>query len=300
MRLPVFLPYDIRHWAAGIVSASSPHAARPVRGLAERFIYVSRYLFLLEMANILATTYILRRLADFGAYAFNPAEFRRLFDLRSSRAYQVLHRLETQGVIRRLAQGRYVVVGLGEADAMGEPFFLGTRLVEPSYASFWSALHFYGWTEQAPRVIFLANTRGSGRRRVRPYEFWLVKFRPSRFFGYVLARRGVHEFPIAEPEKALLDSLFLPSYAGGMDEVAKALGEASGTLDRERLESYARAMGSRSLASRLGHLLERTGVPSTALLGAASAVYVKLDPSGPRRGRCDARWKVIDNLGAVA
>ncbi len=35
-----------------------------------------------------------------------------------------------------------------------------------------------------------------------------------------------------------------------------------------------------------------------ALLRRRSSVFVKLDPRGPRRGRYDARWKVIDNLPA--
>jgi len=160
--------------------------------------------------------------------AFDDDEFARLFHLAPAQAYRVLHRLASAGALKRLANGRYVFAALGEAPILGQPFFLGTRLVEPSYVSFWSALHYYGWTEQAPRLVFVANTRLSRRRAVEAYAFRLVKLPPTRFFGYTLVRERDAEFPIAEPEKAFVDSLYLPGHAGGMGLVGSALGEAEG------------------------------------------------------------------------
>src|SRR3990172_3232881 len=120
------------------------------------------------MSKYLMTNYILRRLRTAGVTTLDAGEFRRLFDLPAPRA----------------------------------PLVLATRLVEPSYVSFWSALHFYGWTEQAPRQIQVANTRWSGRRRLDAYAFSLVRVAPRRFFGYALAREGEVEFPVAEPERS--------------------------------------------------------------------------------------------------
>lgn len=228
--------------------------------------------------------------------AFDNDEFARLFHLAPAQAHRVLHRLTSAGALKRLTKGRYVFAALGDAPVLGQPFFLGTRLVEPSYVSFWSALHYYGWTEQAPRLVFVANTRLSRRRTVEPYAFRLVKIPPKRFFGYTLAREADVEFPMAEPEKAVVDSLYLPGHAGGMEVVSSALGEAVESLDLPRLEAYAAKMGVRSLASRLGYLLERSHVESRELERAGSAAYIPLDPRGPRRGRFNARWKVIDNL----
>ncbi len=248
------------------------------------------------MEKKLSTTYILDRLMRAGAKAFTSDEFLAIFPLERNRGYKLLHRLERKGFIKRLGRGRYVVVGLGAGEVLGQPFFLGTRLVEPSYISYWSALHFYGWTEQAPRLIFVANTKRSGRKRVEEYTFRLVKLRPSRFFGYTLESQGPYEFPIAEREKAIIDSLWRPSLAGGMEEASKCLREAIDELRLEVLDSYALRMGSKSLVSRLGFLLERLGKDPKALGDNASSVYIKLDPDGLRRGRFHARWKVIDNL----
>ena len=250
------------------------------------------------MRKNLTSFYILRRLAELEVSAFGEDEFRRILGLDPGRAYKVLHRLAARGVLRRIRQGRYVVVGFGPAEVLGQPLFLATRLVEPSYVSFWSALHLYGWTEQAPRVVFVATTRRSGSRRVDSYDVRLVRIASRRFFGYATARQGSFEFPAAEPEKALVDSLYLPDLAGGVGLVSEALREAKDTVDLGRLEAYAAAMGIRSLCSRLGYLLEGLGVESEALRAGSSRVYVPLDPAGPRRGRFIRGWKVTDNLGA--
>ncbi len=250
------------------------------------------------MRKNLTTSYILRRLAELGVSAFDEDEFRRILGLDPRRAYKVLHRLAARGVLRRIRQGRYVVVGMGPAEVLGQPLYLATRLVEPSYVSFWSALHLYGWTEQAPRVVFVATTKRSGSRRVDSYDVRLVRIASRRFFGYASARQGSFEFPAAEPEKALIDSLYLPDLAGGIGLVAEALQEAKASLDLERLQAYAVAMGVRSLCSRLGYLLEGLGVDSEALRVRSSRDFVPLDPAGPRRGRFIRGWMIIDNLGA--
>ncbi len=283
-----------------MISGRGPLVSHRIRSrfgsLPEDLKYVMCNLFLTEMSKKLTTQYISRRLAEARIDAFDGDEFARLFRLAPAQAYRVLHRLVSAGALKRLANGRYVFVFFGGALILGQPFFLGTRLVEPSYVSFWSALHYYTWTEQVPRLVFVANTRLSGRRTVDAYAFRLVKLPATRFFGYTLAREGDVEFPIAEPEKAFVDSLYLPELSGGMEVVSSAFGEAIESLDVSRLEAYAGKMGVRSLASRLGHLLSRSGTEPKALLRRRSSVFVKLDPRGPRRGRYDARWKVIDNL----
>ncbi len=248
------------------------------------------------MDKKLTSIYISHSLAEWGVRAFRDDEFARLFRLTPTRTHEVLHRLASAGFVRRLANGRYVFAGFGPSPAESQPFYLGTRLVEPSYVSFWSALHYYGWTEQAPRLVLVATARVSGRRSVGAFVFRFVKLRPSRFFGYTAVRDGELEFPIAEPEKAIADSFLLPEAAGGMGLVADALAEALGGLDVSKLEAYAARMGVRSLASRLGHLLARSGARAESLLPHISSVYVPLDPRGPRRGRYDPEWKVIHNL----
>jgi predicted transcriptional regulator of viral defense system len=131
---------------------------------------------------------------------------------------------------------------------------------------------------------------------VESYLFRLVKLRPARFFGYVLQSQGPYEFPIADREKAIVDSLWRPALAGGTEEVYKCLREAIDELRLEVVESYALRMNSSTLTSRLGYLLEQEGIHSKRLIRGISSSYIKLDPREPRRGRFSSRWKLIDNL----
>lgn len=248
------------------------------------------------MEKKLSTTYILDRLERLGARSFTTDEFLALFRLHEDRGYQLLHRLGRKGLIKRLARGRYALVGLGPGEILGQPFYLATRLVEPSYVSFWSALNFYGWTEQAPKMVLVANTGSSGRRSIDKYIVRLVRLSPTRFYGYTMESQAGYEFPIAEREKAVIDCLWRPSLAGRVDEVVKSLNDALEELRVDVLEDYAIRMGSKTLSSRLGYLLSRRGVESRALLENKASSYVMLDPRGVRRGQFNSYWNVIDNL----
>ena len=165
--------------------------------------------------------------------------------------------------------------------------------MNPSYVSYWPALHYYGLTEQVPRTVFVATTRKKRPVTFQTHHFRYVTLKPAKFFGY--RRETVGDLPVvlADKEKALIDSLDQPRYAGGIAEVAHALVLAAPDLDVDLLD-YARRMADRSLASRLGHLLERQGIPADGLLISASPVL--LDPGAPPKGDYDARWRVRVNL----
>lgn len=141
--------------------------------------------------------------------------------------------------------------------------------------SFWSALSHHGLTEQLPRVVYVAL-----EERQKPpvvFQEWTYRFvsvAERRFFGFqdeeFSALNGAARVavPIAEPEKAILDSLDQEALAGGVSEVIKALrrGVERRRLTMDRLLEYTRRFGSAAVAARLGYLLDRLGVPEAAEL----------------------------------
>ncbi len=258
-------------------------------------LYVRSYNLIDKRMNLLTSTYIRRRLAGLGARVLTAEEFRRLFELRRPAAASLLHRLTRGGVATRLRRGEYVFEGSGVEEALSSPLFLGPRLVPPSYVSFWSALHHYGWTDQVPRTTFVATTRRSRRLRWQRFEWRFVSLAPHRFFGYRTARQGSLEFPVAEPEKAIVDAFLCPTHCGGTGLVLAASSAALGDLNLERLGEYVARIGSASLAQRLGFVLEEFGAPVEPARWLVGPTFAKLDPSGPRRGRFASRWKIIDN-----
>ena len=78
------------------------------------------------------------------------------------------------------------------------------------YVSFISALHLHGIVEQIPQVITLASTAHRSTIRTKAGVFSVHQIAPVLFDGFDWYK-GEGSFLIAEPEKALIDSLYLSS-----------------------------------------------------------------------------------------
>ncbi len=210
-----------------------------------------------------------------------------------SRVHNTLVSLTRKGLITRIKRNTYAVT-----EQLGENVLrIATEVVKPSYVSFWTALSYYGFTEQQVRSVQLVATKQVAVFRIgrfAPVE--IVKFKPYRFYGY--ERKG--GLVIAEPEKGLVDSLFRLDLCGGMDEFAKCLRNARPDLDGRKLVDYAIRFGNRSCVSRLGHIIERSDLKINVdrLLAERSRSFVPLNPKSARTGKYDRKWRVIINWEA--
>ena len=148
-----------------------------------------------------------------------------------------------------------------------------------------------------PQTVFCATTRKKPAVTFRGRTFRYVLIKPYKFFGYRREPIGALPVLIADEAKTIVDSLDQPRYAGGLSEVALALRTALPDLDVELLVDYAVRMADKSLASRLGYLLETLGRPTAGL--PVSLGPVALDPERPRAGRLDARWNIVVNVLAA-
>lgn len=112
----------------------------------------------------------------------------------------VLHRLVDRGVLTRLRRGIYRV-SIHSTDAA----VAANLLYTPSYLSFESALSRYGILSQIPYTVTLATTRRPRKTTLEGTAVEYRRLRPDLFFGHRI-EKGLD---IAEPEKALLDALYL-------------------------------------------------------------------------------------------
>ena len=237
-----------------------------------------------------------RMLLERELFAFESHTLVALLGIDISRASHLLARMERDGLIARLERGKYVLIGLTPEQTLSNTLFLGNQFVTPSYVSFWSALHFHGFTEQVPRQVFLAVTRAKRPLTWRGTNFRFVHLQPHAFFGYRRETLGGLPVTVADEAKALVDSIFLPHYAGGVSEVAKALHNAlqNKLVSADDLIDYARRLGNASLEARLGYLLEALNQPSDGLTPPTGPV--RLDPRRPRGGDYDPRWRLYLNV----
>jgi predicted transcriptional regulator of viral defense system len=209
---------------------------------------------------------------------FRVKDLRLVLGIDRTKAYNIVKALKRKGVIKKAGKN---FLALRDADE----YVIGTGLNSPSYVSFWSALNHYGFSDQLPKKIFLATTRRS--RDIGDFKY--VTLSRGRFFGYTM----VGGVPIAEKEKAIIDSLLLPRYAGGINEIRKCLSAALGELDIEKLVDYALRAGSKAVLRRLGLLLESLnykGKPVERLRKNIGKGYELLDPSLKRKNDLDSTW----------
>ena len=125
-----------------------------------------------------------------------------------SAVVQSLNYLVRQGHLMKLARGVW-----GEAASRGaSPFEMIPHLFprQRVYVSFISALHLHGMIEQIPQTVTLASTAHTSTLRTRAGIFSIHQIAPAFFFGFDWYK-GEGNFLIAEPEKALIDSLYLSS-----------------------------------------------------------------------------------------
>jgi len=247
-----------------------------------------------QMMEELSPIYITRQLHRLGLFAFTLDTVVTLFGLDRPRAYRLVARMKEQDLITNVEKGKYLLLGFEAERVLSNLFFISTQLVEPGYISFWSALHYYGFTEQVPRTTFVATTKRKSPVTFDSHRFRYVCLQPHKFFGY--RRESVGDLPVllADEAKALLDSLDLPRYAGGLVEVAKALYNALGELNLELLVDYANRLGNKSLNSRLAYLLDIFDHPVEGLI--LSDSHILLDPSRPPGAIWNSRWRVNVNL----
>jgi len=256
---------------------------------------------------------LVRVLASEGDRIFSTERARELsprVGLRASYLLEALYHLRRNGWIVSLRKGLYALSSSVSGVTAAHEFEIAMALVNPAAICHWSALHYHGLTEQIPRRVFVLTTtevsvprvRGAkGQDRGYPigdtiYQFLQTK--PERFFGTEKVWIGEARVTITDPERTLLDGLSRPQYCGDFGEVLHAFEVLGKHIDLERIIDYARKLDA-ATSKRLGWVLEKQGIGSGSLEALARLPikgYRKLDPTGPRKGPCNRRWMIQENL----
>ena len=249
-----------------------------------------------------ASLELLQRLGEGGHRIFSPEKARELLKNPSdSYIRQVLHGLTRNGWLLRLRRGIYA---LSPEVFHGPPiheFEVAMALASPAAVSHWSALSVHGLTEQIPRDVFVLTTGKTATPRgpvcIHGSPFRFCRVIPEHYFGTETIWRGEIPITVTDPERTLLDGLTRPQLCGDIGVVLQAF-ECQGSLNLERIIGYARRLGV-TCAKRLGWVLEHQGVSGKLLQELAQlpiSGYRPLDPTASRRGPCNARWNIIENL----
>jgi len=251
---------------------------------------------------------LLQRLGQSGQRIVRPDQARELLPEASpAHVTQLLHHLTQCGWLVRLRRGLYA---LSPDIFQGPPlheYELAMALVEPAAISHWSALSVHGLTEQLPREVVVLTTTdvsaprdssGDGLVEVSGHTFRFCRVIAEHYFGFQTIWRGQTAVQVTDPERTLLDGLCRPQLCGDWGVVWEAFEQHLPELKLERIAEYSRHLGV-TAGKRLGWMLERLGVQNP-IVDDLAAIPIRgfrpLDASGERRGACNSRWNIIENL----
>lgn len=137
---------------------------------------------------------------------FITHELAKLTGSSLSSVTQSLNLLMKKGLVIKIARGIWGESGNEQLTPYTViPFLFPTNR---AYVSFISALHLYGIIEQIPQVITLASIAHTRNIRTKIGTFLVHQISPLFFKGFGWYK-GEGTFLIAEPEKALVDCLYL-------------------------------------------------------------------------------------------
>ncbi len=223
-----------------------------------------------------------------GREAFQYRDAHRILNSTDDAVKGVLRRLKQKGRIQELEKGKYLLIPAraGVEGAWSEvPYLIVPHLVKTHYIGFWTALNYWGMTEQVPRTIFVATLARKRNLRYGPNNFQFVTLSTKKFFGWIEEEMAGGSFKVSDREKTIVDCLGFPRYAGGMDQVIGGLSEGRADLDFRRVLDYAERYGVNVLIRRLGYIMDvldlsrdvRQRIVSMGFPG-----YMWLDPTGPK------------------
>lgn len=143
-----------------------------------------------------------------GRPIFTTHELTAISGKSASTVIQCLNRLVEQGLMMKIYRGVWTELGIrGISPFEIIPYLFPRQRV---YVSFITALHMHGILEQIPQVITLASLSHTRTVRTKAGVISVHQVAPVLFDGFDWYK-GDGNFLIAEPEKALIDSLYLSS-----------------------------------------------------------------------------------------
>lgn len=139
---------------------------------------------------------------------FTSREIIMLSGKSASVVTQTLNYLSRQGIIIKVSRGVWAEAENNKVSQYSLiPFLPGAHR---AYVSFFSALHLHGMIEQIPQVVTLASTSHTRTIKTKLGTFVVHQISPTFFKGFDWYRNE-GSFLIADPEKALVDCLYLSS-----------------------------------------------------------------------------------------
>lgn len=180
---------------------------------------------------------------------FSPREIKKYFPVFDSRR---LVEWQAKGYIRKL-RNRYYCFTHEEVEER-LLYIIANKIYEPSYLSLETALSYYGFI---PEGVF--KTVSCTTLKTQSFSTSLGRFnyrhiKPKLFFGYRFIPWQNRRIVIAEPEKTLIDYLYLQPHIQNIDDFMALRWNKQAIIeqiDLDKLTAYDTYISSHALSKRL-------------------------------------------------
>jgi predicted transcriptional regulator of viral defense system len=138
-------------------------------------------------------------------------------------------------------------------------FFISNHIYQPSYISLETALSYYGFIPEGVFRMTAVSTLKTNTFATSIGDFGYQNIKPSLYFGYRIVPFGNHYFKIAEPEKTILDFLYLHSDMTDEShfyELRLNVQEINASINWNTLSNYTEAFASKALSKRVAVFLK--------------------------------------------
>jgi len=138
-------------------------------------------------------------------------------------------------------------------------YYVSNTIYEPSYLSLETAFSYYGFIPEGVFQLTSCTTRKTKSFQTPVGTFSYRHIKPSLFFGYQLVDWNNYRFAIAEPEKSILDFLYLHSEVKEVVDIHSLRWnpqEIANSINMSKLNTYESHINSPTLSQRVSLLKE--------------------------------------------
>lgn len=171
---------------------------------------------------------LIKTLTSLNKAYFTSADLEKITGLAKNSLKVAIYRLVKKGLLAKIKRGVFQLA-FSPVDVKK----IANQLYYPSYLSFESALSQYGILSQIPYAETFATPKRSKKITLWETQVEYRQLQKELFFGYVLAN-GIY---IAEPEKAILDQLYLVSRGKTVVNIEEL---DLRDIDKKKLDFYAK------------------------------------------------------------
>lgn len=222
-------------------------------------------------------------------------------------ARYLAHQLVRKGWLERLRPGLFRLIPADrgrEGVADTNPLAAGAVLARPYFFSFGTACTHHGLTEQVFSEIYIACQQRRRPETIRNTRFLFIQVQSERFFGFADVNVLGEPVQMATSERALLDALDRPRYAGGLTEVSRMVSRSGAKISWDAMLDLLRRWNESALVQRLGYFVDLHHVDVPAVTRAELESLVRPGSKihlGPRArwgtsGKLVSPWNVIENV----